>query len=251
MEFKFLPEAVKHILNLPEGTEPDFVLRGSGGLGGNPGESYVILSTGSVFIFERKFGDRSFNRIHIDLSDPALQMELRNDKFSSVLNIGGSMVKLSSFEAGTASLLIETAEEFKRQAQPEQEIEPNPYLLLLMMLIDLSARSDKEGRFTPAAEYFIVHGVCSGNRKMVACAKALYERGCLDEVFQSLALNDEQKRCILANMLEMSMHDGEFSGQEQELVHEAAAKLNIDKEDFSRIWNVILDKNCLSILTDG
>ncbi len=63
-------------------------------------------------------------------------------------------------------------------------------------------------------------------------------------------MNEHQKRCMLANMLEMAMRDGEFSGSEQTLIYEAATKLGIKKDDFNAIWNVILDKNCLSILTD-
>lgn len=249
MEYKFLPEAVKNALSLPEGTEPDFALRGSGALAGRPGESYVILSSHEVFIFERNFGGTSFGVIRIDARDPSLKAELRKDKFSSLLNIGGSEVKLSNFEAGTASMLVEKIHELQHHGLREQEIEPTPYLLLLMMLIDLGVRTGQEGKLAPTSENFIINEVCSGNRKLFLSARALYDHGRLDEIFQSLALDNAQKRCMLANMLEMVMRDGEFSGSEQQLIHEAAARLDMTREDFNRIWNVILDKNCLSILT--
>ncbi len=250
MEYKFLPEAVKNTLGLPEGTEPDFVLRGSGGISGRSGESYVIALGHEIFLFEREFGATVFNPIRLDAREPDMKTELQRDTFSSLLNIGGHEIKLSNFEAGTAAMLVDRIQEFRRETSEEREVEPTPYLLLLMMLTDLGIRSGKDRTLAPISENFIVNEICSGNRKFFLTAKALYEQQRLEDVFQALTLNEHQKRCMLANMLEMAMRDGEFSTSEQNLIYETAAKLGIRKNDFDAIWNVILDKNCLSILTD-
>ena len=250
MEYKFLPEAVKNTLGLPEGTEPDFVLRGSGGISGRSGESYLIALGHDIFLFERDFGATVFKSIRLDAREPDMKAELQRDTFSSLLNVGGHEIKLSNFEAGTAAMLVEKIQAFCRDDQLEREVEPTPYLLLLMMLIDLGIRSGKDRTLAPLSENFIINEICSGNRKFFLTAKALYEQQRLEDVFRTLSMNEHQKRCMLANMLEMAMRDGEFSGSEQTLIYEAATKLGIKKDDFNAIWNVILDKNCLSILTD-
>ncbi len=249
MEYKFLPEAIKNVLNLREGMEPDFVLRGSGGISGRPGESYLIFVDHVIYLFERDFGTTNFDLIQLDSHEPGLKAELNKEKFSSVLTLGGYVMKFSNFESGSAAMLLDKIQEHQEHSLKNRKVEPTPYLLLMMMLIDLGTRSDDDCKLSPAAESFIANDICGGGRSLFITARALYENDRMDEVFNALTLDAAQKRCMLANMLEMVMRDGDFSGKEQRLIYEAADKLKIDKADFDKVWDVILDKNCLSILT--
>ncbi len=69
------------------------------------------------------------------------------------------------------------------------------------------------------------------------------------ELFQraSELLTEQQKLCLMANLVEMSMVDGLVRGQERKLLRQVRDAIGIDKENFDAIFDVLMIKNDRSI----
>lgn len=249
MDFNLLPEAVKTQFNSINTHEPEFVLRGSGGLTANTGESYLVFSSETLYLFERSFGSNEFKMINVDLFDGNFDIDLKQERFSSLLIVGNYEMKLSSFEASAAAEMVKHVGEVREHRIEQQNMEPNPFIMLIMMLIELGIHSDPTKTLSNTSENFIVNDICGGSRILYNQGWRAYEEGRINEFLRALRLDNSQKRCMLANMMEMVMRDGEFSTEEQNSIDAAAEKLGIDAKEFQMVWDVILDKNCLSMLT--
>ena len=245
MDAKFLPEQIRQQLD----GDPDYALRGSGGFNGKTGESYLIFQSPRLLLFERNFGDNNFAQSMMDCVADDSMIELVQDRFSSELKIGNQYsIKLSGLETNTAALMISQIESLKKQLLLNDSEIHKPLMLLIMILEDLKHCNDPDSSENHILQDYIVSGICGGNRPLYLAGLELYRQGALTAYLDNTALDIQQKRCILANMLELVMRDGEFSKEEQKIIINYGRKLGIEQQDFDAVWNVILDKNCLALL---
>lgn len=88
------------------------------------------------------------------------------------------------------------------------------------------------------------------HEEVVKESKALLEFKGLDGIVDMLAesLNEEQRRCLMANLLGLAMVDGELKVNEQELIGRFQKAMKISDEDFLWFLEVFLAKNNLSVL---
>lgn len=80
-------------------------------------------------------------------------------------------------------------------------------------------------------------------------SNALLEFKGLEGLIEALeSLNEDQRRCLMANLLGLAMVDGELKVKEQELIGRFQKAMNISDEDFHWFLEVLLAKNNLSVL---
>lgn len=247
MDYKFLPETIKERLS----SEPDFVLRGCGGFSGKPGESYLILHETELLLFEKNFSEKKFAGHRVDCHSPALSLELNQTPFSSELKIIDQYtMKLSGLETGTAALMIGKIDSLRQHSLVANEAVSKPFMILLMILTDLKNHGALENSDDNVLEKFIIDEICRGNRPLYLAGQELHQQGKLTKYLSETNLSIQQKRCILANMLELVMRDGQFSKTEQNMISEYGDKLGLGESEFNTVWDVILDKNCLAMLAE-
>ena len=61
-------------------------------------------------------------------------------------------------------------------------------------------------------------------------------------------LTTDQKTCIMANMVEIAMIDGTYSGEEQDIVEKFVSSMGISRMTYNSIMNALLVKNNISVL---
>lgn len=81
-------------------------------------------------------------------------------------------------------------------------------------------------------------------------SNALLEYKGVEGLMKSLTelLDEDQRRCLMANLLGLAMVDGELKVKEQELIGRFQKAMNISGEDFHWFLEVLLAKNNLNVL---
>ena len=89
-----------------------------------------------------------------------------------------------------------------------------------------------------------------GREEVVKESAALLEYKGVEGVSKALAefLNEEQRRCLMANLLGLAMVDGELASKEQELIGKFQKAMQIADDDFLWFLEVFLAKNNLAVL---
>lgn len=255
MDFAFLPEKIKlQLAELESGSSPLCTIRGSGGFCGEPGESYIIPYDGSLYLFNRSFGAKEYNARKADFSD-ITGISLNKDQFSSVLTIvfgtENISLKLSCIEVQNAAPLFEHAEKFpsiKRDYAEAVNLEKDftPLAGLAACLMFVSAA---DGKISEDENSYILNKICSGNEDIYNAAAKFYETRDFSALLQKLQLDQQQKLCFFAQMLELAMSDGVFDRAEQKLIDTFAAQTGISNDESETVRNVLLIKNQLSVLS--
>ncbi|WP_119157140.1 TerB family tellurite resistance protein [Caldimonas tepidiphila] len=96
-----------------------------------------------------------------------------------------------------------------------------------------------------------VIGVGAQNQKLLDSAVKYRRKHSLDEFLREAAplLSDAQKMCILLNLIDSSLADGQPEPQEQELFGKFMAAFQVTEERFRPFFEVMLLKNDRSVFT--
>ncbi|MDD5599402.1 MAG: hypothetical protein PHV82_15755 [Victivallaceae bacterium] len=258
MDFTFLSDKIKaRLAELQPETKPLCVIRGSGGFNAQPGESYIIPYADVIYLYDRRFSDPDFQSKCLKLSDID-QLLLHNEPFSALLSIcvGKETVKLkiSSAEIPNAELMLE---KFESCREVEEQFMPpragkidgahhlSPMLGLVVILMFVAAVDDDIAK----DEQEFIERFCGGDTKLYNKAYEYYQKHTLGETIACLALDEQQKMCYLANILELAMADGIYDSREQKMIETFTAAAGLDKGKVRTIEDVLLIKNQLSVLT--
>ncbi|MFA6716260.1 MAG: hypothetical protein WCS27_12840 [Victivallaceae bacterium] len=259
MDFTFLSDKIKARLSeLQPKNKPLCVIRGSGGFNAQPGESYIIPYADIIYLYNRKFSDPDFQSKCLKFSDID-QLLLHNEPFSALLSIssGGEILKLkiSSAEIPNAEIMLEN---FQACRGMEEQFMPPPRqeningahhlapMLGLVIILMFVATVDED---IAKDEQEFIERFCDGDAELYNKAYKYYQKHTLGETLACLALDEQQKMCCLANILELAMADGIYDSREQEMIKNFTDAVGLDKMTVRTIEDVMLMKNQLSVLT--
>ncbi|MFZ2654862.1 MAG: TerB family tellurite resistance protein [Victivallales bacterium] len=281
MNISFLPEKVKSEFTSVIDKVPLFAARTNGNISGEPGEGYVVACGERLFIYSRKAGEDAFLKLAGKLGAEISNLDVRKDKFNSFLeiNLDGNpySLKFSSAEMKDLESLVEkfktakpaapvvpepprpvppVAEQEKHDIQmppgiqvPERRPEGNcPLTPMQFMAAALMYVSASDGSIDKDEDSYILR-VFPGDNNVLQAALQFYKSHSAEQLFDfSSCLNDEQKVCILANMVEIAMRDESYHRVEQIMIRSYMEKAGISKDNLKAISSVLLVKNNLSVL---
>lgn len=94
-------------------------------------------------------------------------------------------------------------------------------------------------------------GVGANNRKLLERAVRYRQKNTVDKFLSEATpiLTDAQKMCILTNILDSSLSDGDAAIEEQELFGQFLQAFDISEERFKPFFDVIALKNDRSVFT--
>jgi uncharacterized tellurite resistance protein B-like protein len=95
-------------------------------------------------------------------------------------------------------------------------------------------------------------GVGANNRKLLENAQRYMQRHSIDEFLAEAVplLTDSQKMCMLTNLVDSSLSDGQAEPQEQVLFDKFMKAFQIPEERFRPFFEVIVLKNDRSVFLD-
>ena len=253
MDYTFLADKIKSRLSeLQPDKQPLCVIRGSGGLNDQPGESYIIPYSDSIYLFNRKFSDPDFAFKDLDISVIS-DIQLKQEAFSAdLLIIAGDdayKLKVSSVEIPNAELMLENFSHVKDiPEQPvaindsEEGISPLVGLITLLMFI-----ASVDGEIADEEQEHIFN-ICQQDEVLYNQAYDYYKNNNYEDVLANLALNEQQKLCCLANILELAMVDGVYDSKEQKMIKIFTQAADLSSDKVRAVEDVLLIKNQLSVL---
>lgn len=253
MDFTFLSERIKtQLLELQTGNKALCVIRGSGGFNDEAGESYIIPFLDVIYLYNRKFSDPDFEMKSVGIADVE-HLLLKQEPFSALLSIdtGNDIInlKISSAEIPNAELMLEKFENCKdveeqfaaSEVYDRDQISPLLGLAIILMFI-----ATVDDYIADEEEAFIIK-FCNDD-ELYNKAYEYYQNNSFEETLGSLALNEQQKMCYIANIIELAMVDGVFDSREQKMVKRFAQAADLTESQVRTIRDVLLVKNQLSIL---
>ncbi len=271
-----LPHRVKAELDKIQAGEPLAALRTSGALDGEPGEGYIIALSDRFVLISRKAGEDAYATTVARYDSDVRSAILREEKFNTFLDIelasGRVSYKFSAFEKKNVAALVNVSasggkpraasappppkvddtstrqlEPVKAAPVPRSNDGPHPYVGLLAALMCI-AKIDKE--VAPEEDGF-VRKVAGGDVELLKAALDFQKRHPVDELVSKLSgsMDDEQKLCVIANMLEAAMLDGSYRGNEQRMIRLFVERLGVPEDHFEAIRQVLMIKNNLTVMT--
>ncbi|HBC87257.1 MAG TPA: hypothetical protein DCZ94_09905 [Lentisphaeria bacterium] len=275
MNASFLPEKVKSEFSGILDKAPVPAVRTSGNIDGEPGEGYVISHGDRLFIYSRKAGEESFLKLSGKFGAEISRLEIRKDKFNPFLDVvldgREYSLKLSSSEQHDLEVLVGkvktavpnesgvssssganvpagTGMSPNAQVPHQGDTAPLPLTPMQFMAAAMMYVASSDGTIEKDEDRYILHVFC-GNNDILQPALKYFKTHSADQLFEHAgSLNDEQKLCILANMIEIAMHDESYHRVEQIMIRNFMDKAGISKDNMKAISNVLLVKNNLSVL---
>lgn len=261
MDYTFLPEKIRSQLEtVRPATEHLAVLRGSGGLNGSPGESYLVAYNDAIYLFGKCFGDNDYTLHKILLNEEIPSASFRQEKFSSQLTLrlssGEFIMKLSVLEGEICARLLSkfaTSELDANRTKPDTgQFGPNARSVRLKPLAVLAAcmkhiaMIDKQ--LSPGEER-LINAICVNESGWLNLANEYYQMFTFEELIQQTSLDHQQQLCFLANLYELAMVDGVLHTAEQRLIDDFVTMQNLTQSESESVREVLLIKNQLSALT--
>lgn len=276
-----LPHRIKSDLDKMRAGESLAALRTPGALDGEPGEGYIVALPDRLAFFSRKAGEDVYSQSEALYGDGVTEAVVRDDKFNIHLDLtlkGSRRVshRFSSFEKKDVALLTELVksgghgkgavkasastgaaastgneEKSKVKAKPQDkpappQDAPHPFVGMLAVLMCLSKA---DGVVAPEEDGF-VRRVASDDIELLKAALAFQKGRSIHDLAASISgMSDDQKLCLIANMLDAAMADGAFRGNEQKLIHFFVERLGVSEENYQTIHDVIMIKNNLTVMT--
>ena len=252
MDYTFLSDRIKtQLLELQANDKPLCVIRGSGGFNNEAGESYIIPFSDMIYLYNRKFSEPEFNVKSVGIAD-IKELLLKQEKFSALLSIESgddiTKLKISSAEIPNAELMLEKfecrgIEEQFSAAEVCSEEQISPLLGLAIILMFVATVDDDIAQ----EEQEFITRFC-GDDELYSQAYEYYQNNTFEQTLGALMLNEQQKMCYLANIIELAMVDGAFDSREQKMIKHFAKAAGLADDQVRTIRDVLLIKNQLSIL---
>ena len=224
-------------------------------------------------MFSRKAGEDNFRKLSGMFGKEISKLDTRQEKFNIFLdmNLNGIpySIKFSSSEQKELENLVESLKTFKPESlqtsapelgqsssAPSVKVTPSkttattPSALtpLEMLAIALMYVSACDSKITEDENRYIVE-VFKENKQILESSLAYYKAHIYDEFLKNIgSLNEEQKLCILANMVEIAMKDSSLHRSEQEHIRKFIAASGLKDEQYKAIRSVLYVKNWTGVL---
>lgn len=276
MNFTFLPDKIKKLLeSVIPGKIPVSVIQSSANLEGEPGEGYVIAYDDKVFLFSRKLGDDNYQMLSGNYHNDIASIKSRKDKIDTFLDIdiaGKSFsIKFLSFEEKEIESLLKKWQSGGgiKNASPKKSVKTKaenakasdkknsgetrsdaPLSPSIGMCAALMYLSDTDKSIAKEEDHYIT-AVFRHDQNVLQPALHYFKNHSFEELLEALNfINDEQKLCILANMVELGMRDGIFYSNEQKIIRSFVTAMNIPEDEYQAIKQVLLVKNKIAVLEE-
>lgn len=290
MDFNYLPESLKsEISKYVQDKSPISILRTSGALNGNSGEGYVISYDDTLLMFSRELGESDYQIDQNTLANNALtKFEIRNEKYNCFLDIklGGKTLtaKFSRYDEKDVTPMLDiwkanesaavpppipetpatsepVEESVQAESKPEQVQTPPPLpdsgqekgtdvspivglgaALMYLALVD--EKIDK-------TEDDYIRYVCRQSNKILKAGLQYQKTHTFEQLLEDISYIDHHQRlCMLANLVELGMSDGVLHKSEQKIIKKFAAAMNVSKDEYQAVYDVLLIKNQISCLSE-
>lgn len=280
MNMSFLPKKIKTALTAQVADKiPVSVVRSSSSIDGDSGESYMVSLDDRLLIFSRKLGESDY-AVTSELFGKVGKLELKNEGMNTFLNasFGGKSysLKFSSFEEKNLASVVDAwakigggdssgIEVVEIANEPKTFPPPTPFttatsapapptssgalsplegLAAAMMYISAVDNhiSDEEDRY--------ITTLFAQHRSLLDSALAYYKRHTFEDLVTDLKsrLNNDQKLCYLANLMELAMKDMVLHTSEQNMISHFIDEMGVSKQENDAIRQVLLIKNRISAL---
>lgn len=277
MNIAFLPEKVKSEFAEVSSKIPILAARAYGSIEGETGEGYLVSFAGRLLLFSRKAGEDNFRKLSGVLGKEISKLETRQDKFSTFLDIilNGTpySIKFSSSEHKELETLVESLKSYKPELDavpaPDTGVKPSPQPTkvtspapdavkkgssaltpLESLAVALMYVSSCDSKISSEEDSVIVE-IFKDNKQVLGSSLAYYKSHRYEEFLGNLgALNENQKLCILANMLEVAMRDGSLHRTEQECIRKFVQVSGLKDEQYKAISSVLYVKNWTGVLDE-
>lgn len=208
-------------------------VRLSGSVNGERGEGYWLLYEESLVLLYRRLGNRDYEGYAAPLEEWTFG-EYREEEYNFTVDL--------SCDGKTYSCVFPPAE------QEAAEV-------ILNAIANINAAlsaSYPESALVMAGLLWILSGDGHADHALRVLGKQLYrvgEKFAEDKELTQIAelantaLNMDQKKSLIANLIEMRMCDGEWSSEEQSALAELAEIWEMPTEDYNNIRDILLLKN--------
>ena len=275
MNIAFLPEKVKSELGPISGKIPVLAARAYGSIEGETGEGYLVSRAGRLLMFSRKAGEDNFRKLSGIFGKEISSLDTRQEKFNTFLdiNINGIpySIKFSSSEQKELENLVESLKSFNPEsvqpavpderrttsapsvkvAAPETtKTAPSTLTPLEVLAVALMYISSCDNKISEEENSYIVE-VFKENKPVLESALAYYKSHSYEEFLRNIvSLNENQKLCILANMVEIAMKDSALHRAEQEYLRKFVEASGLKDEQYKAIRSVLYVKNGTGVLDE-
>ncbi len=274
MNIAFLPEKVKSELGAISDKTPFLAARAYGSVEGETGEGYLVACAGKLLVFSRRAGEDNFRKLSGMFGKEISKLDTRHDKFNTFLdiNIGGVpySIKFSSSEHKELENLVESLKSFKHEsvksalpgagrtpsvpsvkvAAPENIKNPSTLTPLEILAVALMYVSSSDSNITEDEDRCILE-IFKDNKPVLGPALAYYKTHSYEEFLGNVgSLNENQKLCILSNMIEIAMKDSALHRIEQEYFRKFIKAAGLKEEQYKAINSVLFVKNSTGVLDE-
>lgn len=273
MNFLFLPDKIKKQLgSIFSKALPLAILRLNRCSDGSNGEGFIVAGSEKVFIFSRKVGESaysmietSFNKINnLKISkgilDSFVEFDAEGKKFSlSFAPFEERYVKpfIEKWQA-LESKLKQDHHNTQTPPPPESTVTKAPIVKVPDNITALSPSAifsaalmfiaASDSKMADSENYFI-NKKFSSDKLSLEKGTHFYDNHSFEELLSLLpSLSHQQKLCILANMIELSMVEDVFGSTQQEMLWNFAKASGIKEPEYASLRDIFIIKNQISVL---
>ncbi len=251
-----LPSKVRQALDpILQGDDPTAIVRANGSIDGSPGESYLVTVRNMLFVFSRTMGVYDYTSLALPFNEIG-KLAIKKDQYDLFLELSAQgntySLKFSSYQEKDLTVVVDAWGGTTKQAPPPlppatsaKAATLSPFEIAISALI-FAAATDVD--IDPSEEAYI-KTLEADNTEAFRAALQYYETHTPEDVMALLsALDEQQKICVLANVMELCMADGVLDSSEQILISKYATSMGVSPQRSDTMRDVLLIKNQTSVL---
>jgi uncharacterized tellurite resistance protein B-like protein len=258
-----LPRDIAQAFRQERKGEPVASARAIYDLDGNLGGTHVVADAQAVMLFSQPLNGPATHKLFLwrDIPEPAARLEATFAFLELRTKMSRILLQFSPWEAPVLRKMVALwrKENPVRGAQPVQatgvRAEPsNPEDTMPPLPSPLTAfcaavqdMIQCDGRVETAELNFLSR--CVPDPAAIRNGQEYFERAGRESLRETLtqALNEDQRRCLLANLTAVAMVDGTLDGDEQELLDQYQTAMGVGEAEKQRIFQALMSKNNLAV----
>ena len=266
-----LPEKIRtHMESQRPGVTPLTVLRTSGSLGGRSGEAYIVAYDDGACAYSRETGQSEYQALPFSYAADLRNASVRREKYDSFLDLDirgtAYSVRFSQYEEEAIRPMLERWTVVRAAAPmqsapasvaPDERKTPDAgtasvpeglspaavFAAALMFVASVDAEINPE-------EKAYIERIWPATGPVYEAAVIFHNAHNAEDLLPALpALSHQQKRCVLANAIDIAMSDGALRRAEQQVIRDLASAAGLDEQDIRTTYDVLLVKNQISVFT--